>query len=925
MCTLAMLIGIFGLFCLINELYTRKIMSKKDLKDYIGKSYTIKCNSKDEWNKIINLHKSITGETFRIDYEDSEYGLLLISSPKTLSYWATTNEVSVKKQGYCILPASDFLEEDKSSNSLEIEELVKGNYYYIKWDNNNEYIFKREKPGGGDSSINITDSYIAVGSGDFKDKRKWKEIRLASIEEIKWLDKCIKVNKFISKEEALKSDKPQFEVGKWYEGSCTGKDKPYYVKFKEFRNGYYYCDYIVKNNSYSKGGAFNYLYEEVSPSIPEIQKYLPEGHPDKIVEKKELSRDELLEKAKRDYPVGTKAKSIYNNLFEITSTDKINYGTGIVSNFIFYDNGEYEMYNPKTGEWCKIISKPETKTEVMEEFKVGDWVVWKNSLDGTAYKLIYLDIKTGAFEVDHKHGKYRHSNIYTICRKALPHEIPTTSSTISNSSELTSLPKKWFVKIPRYDEKDPYCLAIEAFRKPTGYGPKWYSEGYLDYSGIHQGSSKPNSTLTEISEEQFKRDVLNYSPKQATDDVPEYYECIDDSGSYHNFKKGRIYKCVNPNNLEAVENFIDDKGIRDGWSGQNYKHFKPSTKEAYDAQNYKSETKTIKNEEMEYIWLRLTNTELLEADRTNTSYHVSWKIRKSDKGNSSVMPLMAYRNNGDRVISHTSIDTRKMIVCSEEEASTYFKELIDTPKSSNKEPLTKEESYWIPKVGDWCYILNRGTSSLLNNKVYRINDIKSSNNSFHFDIDGKNYKNNSCWVSKSGFRKAEPHEIPTTTVGNNYSTSSEITWEELLRSDGKWVNFDIDGKIITEPGMIIVDSSRIYIVSNQGNFNGCPPNSGTRGYKYSWILSDSRDELNYFGKIIKSWSTKPKEVTITIDASKISSLNTTYGSDGDTIITTGYWDVGTTIKKEEPKLINLSDDVPLLNYREEKQTLLKID
>jgi len=64
--------------------------------------------------------------------------------------------------------------------------------------------------------------------------------------------------------------------------------------------------------------------------------------------------------------------------------------------------------------------------------------------------------------------------------------------------------------------------------------------------------------------------------------ITEYYEYI---GTIDNsFTKNKIYKCLNPNNLEKIANFIDDNGVKNGWCGINYQKFKPSTKEAYDDQ-----------------------------------------------------------------------------------------------------------------------------------------------------------------------------------------------------------------------------------------------------------------------------------------------------------------------------------------------------
>ena len=67
--------------------------------------------------------------------------------------------------------------------------------------------------------------------------------------------------------------------------------------------------------------------------------------------------------------------------------------------------------------------------------------------------------------------------------------------------------------------------------------------------------------------------------------IPEYYQYIGENDSHtSSFIKGKTYKIINKNDLEASFNFIDEKGTPDGYEGINWKRFKPSTKEAYDAQ-----------------------------------------------------------------------------------------------------------------------------------------------------------------------------------------------------------------------------------------------------------------------------------------------------------------------------------------------------
>ena len=51
------------------------------------------------------------------------------------------------------------------------------------------------------------------------------------------------------------------------------------------------------------------------------------------------------------------------------------------------------------------------------------------------------------------------------------------------------------------------------------------------------------------------------------------------------FAFGRIYKCLDSSNLGALFNFIDNYGKQNGFGELNHTYFKPSTKEAFDAQN----------------------------------------------------------------------------------------------------------------------------------------------------------------------------------------------------------------------------------------------------------------------------------------------------------------------------------------------------
>lgn len=62
---------------------------------------------------------------------------------------------------------------------------------------------------------------------------------------------------------------------------------------------------------------------------------------------------------------------------------------------------------------------------------------------------------------------------------------------------------------------------------------------------------------------------------------PKYYKCINIKGGETDFTLNKIYKIVNPDDLEDSCNFIDDKGQKNGFAGENYKYFELTTEEEY--------------------------------------------------------------------------------------------------------------------------------------------------------------------------------------------------------------------------------------------------------------------------------------------------------------------------------------------------------
>jgi hypothetical protein len=80
------------------------------------------------------------------------------------------------------------------------------------------------------------------------------------------------------------------------------------------------------------------------------------------------------------------------------------------------------------------------------------------------------------------------------------------------------------------------------------------------------------------------------SALQLVEDKPEYYEYV--KTSIGSFTEGKIYKVLDPYNLETYSNFIDNQGDKNGFAPLNHRYFKSSTKEAFDKQNNKRNIET---------------------------------------------------------------------------------------------------------------------------------------------------------------------------------------------------------------------------------------------------------------------------------------------------------------------------------------------
>lgn len=175
---------------------------------------------------------------------------------------------------------------------------------------------------------------------------------------------------------------PKFEVGKWYKIKLYENS---YFKFEGLGNyGSYntiHCvDRIWKGNYVSSNTISNSEAENSSvllTDLSEIQSFLPEGHIDKIVKELPKEKENLLEKAKKLYPVGTKFRSPFNNAeYTVTQNNHlytIGNGEYIITVSTDKGNGSIlpngaSVWSERSG-WGEIIKQEEIVPEYVECIK----------------------------------------------------------------------------------------------------------------------------------------------------------------------------------------------------------------------------------------------------------------------------------------------------------------------------------------------------------------------------------------------------------------------------------------------------------------------------------------------------------------------------------------------------------------------------
>lgn len=140
------------------------------------------------------------------------------------------------------------------------------------------YIHTLTKPFG----LDVNKSWCYKDGGD-------RSFRKSTPEEIKWLEACIKANKFIPEEEAMKSEEPIMEKGKWYEILTAYS---WLMKFDRINGGKIYSQKHCGTDGSSKEmceGHWSYPVKSSKPAnMEEVYKYFPEEKPKEPMKSKNV-------------------------------------------------------------------------------------------------------------------------------------------------------------------------------------------------------------------------------------------------------------------------------------------------------------------------------------------------------------------------------------------------------------------------------------------------------------------------------------------------------------------------------------------------------------------------------------------------------------------------------------------------------------
>lgn len=200
-----------------------------------------------------------------------------------------------------------------------------------------------------------------------------QNLRLATSEEKHWLNECIRLDKFITKEVAMKTFKPEYvkiiNFGAYVSGHSkiqAEKGKIYKVSKLCYKKDSIYTYQITVDVTDNKHATYesdhNTFYEVSTKEEYDVQFVVKE--PEFVLPSKDASIEEILEYCKKKYPKGTKFKSRNGNI--CINTGVIYKEFNLIWCLSKIENSEREgrslLY--ENGDYVKIVEEPTREVTV---------------------------------------------------------------------------------------------------------------------------------------------------------------------------------------------------------------------------------------------------------------------------------------------------------------------------------------------------------------------------------------------------------------------------------------------------------------------------------------------------------------------------------------------------------------------------------
>lgn len=401
--------------------------------------------------------------------------------------------------------------------------------------------------------------------------------------------------------------KKEFVVGKWYK-----KDK-YILKLLEYKSSeqLWAKEWIVDGeyevDNHSSWVHSNIYVKEVS--LQEIQQYLPEGHVDKI--SPNLKVEDLIE-GEVYYCKGID----YHYIFHNTSKKYIAiHGEFIGSGFCRIEDYIYTLATLEEKHWlnkCISLNKYISKEEALKDFGLKEVLLppdrdWTKASKEELLEEAKRRYKPG-MTIDKFPGNGSEPCVITTFSRIHfdvgAKDVRLIGGFNYNTALCVYKDGKWAEIIQ--EEKDDFVLPkywhVIVTKENLGILSKWrFDNNRLkldvgDFVGISSfRDTKAHNSIylesfgQEITFEQFQKYVLKTPIKEEVkpiekpmqEIIPEYVECIK-STSNKSFILGNIYKTNSSSEKHLYRFDKDEQGDKNGLTATS---FKPSTKEAYEAQN----------------------------------------------------------------------------------------------------------------------------------------------------------------------------------------------------------------------------------------------------------------------------------------------------------------------------------------------------